>query len=240
MKIGFIVECSQMGPDEVLMNEVMGCFRPKDKHIVLPKLNKGNLLHNAVTDAAKLIKQGCDKVFVLWDWHPLEAGWGEAKKRWRTGDCRTEAAKLRHDLHHAGLTKDQVVLVCVTQEVEAWALADKAAIKARVEKRLKTHQPRHITIPKTPKPEEEPNPERRLENIFARNDVEMVKHQDVPEIFRHSAGNCFKEWDVCPAFVRFVDRLLGLHGGFARAVSDCQRRKAAAQVQLQSKRGRRR
>ena len=225
MTIGFIVECAQQGPEEVLMNEMMRCFRPKDKHIVLPKINKGILLANAVTDAAKLIKQGCAKVFILWDWHPLEASWGETKKKWRQGDCRTEAAKLRKDLKAAGLTKEQVVLVCVTQE---WALADKNAIKERLKARLKTHQPRHINVPKTPRPEEDSNPEQRLENIFGRNDVSMVKHQDVPEIFRNAARNCFKEWDVCPAFMRFVDRLMGVPNGFIKAVNDCQQRANAA------------
>jgi hypothetical protein len=228
MTIGFIVECAQQGPEEVLVNEVMRCFRPKDKPIVLPKLNKGNLLANAVTDAAKLVEQGCKKVFILWDWHPIEASWGESKKKWRPGVCRTEAAKLRAALKAAGLTKEQVVLVCVTQEVEAWALADKNAIKERLKTRLKTHQPRQINVPRTGKPEEESDPERRLENIFGRNDVSLVKHQDVPEIFRNAAGKCFKEWDVCPAFTRFVDRLMGEQNGFTNAVNACQQRANAA------------
>ena len=227
MKIGFIVECAQLGPEEVLMNEVMRCFRPKDKHIVLPKTNKGILLANAVEDAAKLIKEGCAKVFILWDWHPIEASWGETKKKWRRGACRTEAAKLRKELNEVGLTKAQVILVCVTQEVEAWALADKNAIKERLQARLKSHAPRQIKVPRTGKPEEESDPERRLENIFGRNDVSMVKHQDVPEIFRNAAGNCFKAWEVCPAFTRFVDRLLGVQNGFAKAVQACQKRAAA-------------
>jgi hypothetical protein len=94
--------------------------------------------------------------------------------------------------------------------------------------RLKTHQPRHINVPKTPRPEEDSNPEQRLENIFGRNDVSMVKHQDVPEIFRNAARNCFKEWDVCPAFMRFVDRLMGVPNGFIKAVNDCQQRANAA------------
>ncbi len=210
------------------MNEVMRCFRPKDKHIVLPKINKGILLDHAVTDAAKLIKEGCDKVLILWDWHPIEASWGETKNKWRRGTCRTEAAKLRNDLIKAGLTKVQVILVCVTQEVEAWALADKNAIRDRLRTRLKSHPPRQIKVPRTGKPEEESDPERRLENIFLRNKVSMVKHQDVPQIFRIAAGNCFKEWDVCPAFTRLVDRLLGVQNGFAKAVHACQKRASAA------------
>jgi hypothetical protein len=228
MMIGFIVECAQLGPEEVLMNEVMRCFRPNDKPIVLPKINKGSLLTNAVTDAAKLIKQGCAKVFVLWDWHPLEAGWGETKKRWREGDCRMEAATLRSKLNKAGFTKNKVVLVCVTQEVEAWALADRNAIKERLRTRLKTHLPPHIDVPKTRRPEEESDPERRLENIFLRNEVSMVKHQDVPEIFRNAARNCFHEWDVCPAFARFVDHLVGVQNGFVHAVNACHERARVA------------
>jgi hypothetical protein len=95
-------------------------------------------------------------------------------------------------------------------------------------------------VPKTGKPEEHSDPERRLENIFGEYNVEMVKHQDVPEIFRHAAGTCFKEWDIWPAFTRFVDRLLGVQNGFANAVNACQQREAVAEVQRQTEHGRRR
>jgi len=240
MTIGFIVECAPLGPDEVLVREVMRRFRPDDepKTVVLARNNKGILLANAVKDTASLIKQGCAKVFILWDWHPIEVNWGETRNEWRPGMCRKEAAKLRKDLVAAGVNIKKVVLVCVTQEVEAWALADKTAIKAQVTDRLKTHQPRHIHVPKTPWPEEEPDPERRLENIFKKNEVALVKHQDVPAIFRYAATSCFKKWDTCPAFTRFVDRLLGTEDGFDDAVADCERRAAARQPHVE--RGRQR
>jgi hypothetical protein len=209
MKIGFIVECAPLGPEEILAELLVACFRPKDQSVVIPMLNKGKLLSESPSEARKLLKSGCHQVFILWDWHPQESSWIQNKKTkpWKKGDCRMEASLLRKALDADGMTADKVVLTCVSQEVEAWALADKRAIYQRLQNRLKNHPPKQIKVAKTARPEEEPNPERRLENIFRRNRSSLVKHSDVTEIIKYAAKDCFRKWDVCPSFVRLVGKL---------------------------------
>jgi hypothetical protein len=214
MKIGFIVECTQEGPEELVVQAVMSTFRPKDEFLVSPMVDKGKLLEGAPGETKRLLDGGCAKVFVLWDWHPLEARWSDqVKKRWKPGVCRVEAHELRGKLKSADVQSGRIVLICVAQELEAWALADRQAISTVIAKRRRRPQE---PVRRTRKPEECPNPEQTLENIFRESDVELAKYTDVPAIIEQAQTTRFKHLKNCPSFVRLVEKLTGKD--FDRAV----------------------
>jgi hypothetical protein len=214
MKIGFVVECSPKGPDDRVMRAIMKVFRPTDTLMVSPMLNKGKLLAEAPDEVFKLLKGGCDRVFVTWDWHPLEARWkNTVPKRWRPGVCRQEAHELRQKLDAKNISADKAILTVVTQELEAWALADHEAIREIIARRRN----RSVEgVRRTAKPELHPNPERHLENMFRKFNVELVKHSDVPAILEYATRSRFKRLKSCPSFVRLVEKLTGR--AFAEAV----------------------
>ena len=214
MKIGFIVECTQEGPEESVVKAVMGTFRPKDEFLVSPMIDKRKLLEGAQGETQRLLDGGCAKVFVLWDWHPLEARWSDrVKKRWKPGVCRVEAHELRGKLKAADLQSGRIVLICIAQELEAWALADHQAIAKVIGKRRRLPvEP----VRKTKKPEQCPDPEQTLENIFREFDVELAKYSDVPAIIEQAQTNRFKRLKTCPSFVRLVEKLTGK--SFAKVV----------------------
>jgi len=207
MRIGFIVECTQEGPEESVLKAVMQTFCPKDEPLFSPMIDKGKLLEGAQAEAAKLLAGGCSKVFVLWDWHPLDSRWtGHVNPRWRPGVCRVEAHDLRGKLKRAGLPSGRVVLICIAQELEAWALADHRAIAAVIARRRRRPvEP----VRRTKRPEQCPDPEQTLENIFREFDVELAKYTDVPAIIELARTNRFKRLRTCPSFVRLVEKLTG-------------------------------
>jgi hypothetical protein len=198
---------TQEGPADSVMKAVMQTFCPRDEPLISPMIDKGKLLEGAPAEVRKLLAGGCSRVFVLWDWHPLEDRWtGRVSPRWRPGVCRVEAHELRGKLNTADLASGRVVLICVAQELEAWALADHQAI-ARViaRRRRRPAEP----VRKTRKPEQCPDPEQTLENIFRGFDVELAKYTDVPAIIGQAQTNRFKRLRTCPSFVRLVEKLTG-------------------------------
>lgn len=207
MKIGFVVECSLDGPEHKLVDALVKTFCPGDEAIVSPLGDKGRVINEGDAEVERLLKSGCARVFVIWDWHPLEKRWtGIARKRWRDGDCRIDVHELRAKLRGRKIPASRVVLTCVTQELEAWALADHNAIEAAIRHRARG---RVEAVRRTSKPERVPDPERTLENIFAEYDIALVKHLDVPAIFAAARATRFKRLKSCPSFVRLVERLTG-------------------------------
>ncbi|MEP6671815.1 MAG: hypothetical protein ABJF10_21825 [Chthoniobacter sp.] len=206
MKIGFVVECTQGGPDHKLVELLVRTFCPNDEPRVLPLNNKGILLKKASGEVAKLRKAGCDRVFVLFDWHPLEKKYQATHpKIWNPGICRVEAHELRGQLDAAEVKSGKVVVACVPQELEAWALADKAALIQVVS--ASARGGKFKKVKKTRNPEDVPNPVQSLENIFSYNSAVLSKFTDVPEIFKYAAQTRFTGLASCPTFCWLVEKL---------------------------------
>lgn len=207
MKIGFVVECSLEGPEHKLARMLVAVFCPKDEPIVIPMGSKGRLLADAELVVEKLIALGCERVFVIWDWHPLESRWGKARtEAWKPGLCREEVHVLRGKLDARKIAQARVVLTCVAQELEAWALADHNAIAAVVGRRRR----RSVEgVRKFAEPELVSDPESTLEDVFREFDTGFTKHNDVPAIFEAARASRFRRMKSCPSFVRLVEKLSG-------------------------------
>lgn len=151
-----IFECGPQGADkkvcEILLKKLDSTIQTKS--VTLD--NKPNLVQKCGAAAKQLLEtEKCDRVIILWDLYPA----------WRTDGekpCRKADRELIFEsLDGAGVDRDKVHLVCITEELEAWLIADGGAISTTLSK--PTHQ---ITVADTKKPEQVKNPKKRLSQIY--------------------------------------------------------------------------
>ena len=140
MKLGLIVECACGGPDELVFRCLIERFWGSTHvvHRVAAMVHKGKLIAEAGAVAATMMAQGCDLVLVVWDLHP---GWAPPESLPRKGkvkrDCVVEANHVRRQIDAAGVPREQLLLLCIDDELESVLLADEAAIKAIIAQELK-------------------------------------------------------------------------------------------------------
>jgi hypothetical protein len=123
--IGMVFECGPQGADKQVCEYLVRHIRP-DVNISSRTLdNKDNLLRDAGTVAAQLLKDGCACVLIVWDLRPA---WPDQK----TKPCRhDERQAVLARLAEAGVSPlAPVYLVCIEQELESWLLANERAISA--------------------------------------------------------------------------------------------------------------
>jgi hypothetical protein len=127
MKIGMIVEGSPGGADEKVYSYLAKQLRADIEVEAVALNNKPTLIeHCGVAAKALLEINKCEKVIIIWDYHP-------AWRKNRGKPCIVEDCSLiRDSLNDAGLSDKQlqcVQLVCIKHELETFLLADGRAIK---------------------------------------------------------------------------------------------------------------
>jgi hypothetical protein len=151
-----IFECGPQGADkkvcEILLKKLDSTIQTKS--ITLD--SKPNLVQKCGIAAKQLLEtEKCDRVIILWDLYPA----------WRTDGekpCRkADRESIFESLDGAGVDRDKVHLICITEELEAWLIADGGAISTTLSK--PTHQ---VTVADTKKPEQVKNPKKRLFQIY--------------------------------------------------------------------------
>ena len=121
MKVGLIVECATDGPDwqvySLWIRRLVG-----DDAVVEQSsaVNKKLLVQQAGTRTQKLLNEGCEKVFIIWDLWPA---WGEAKP-----DEAGDVAAITHSLRQAGVVHPCVYLLCVNRMLETLLIVDGRAL----------------------------------------------------------------------------------------------------------------
>lgn len=123
MTIGLIFECGPQGADQQVCEYLVAQLRPGAAFTSATLDNKENLLRDAGNVAARMLKDGCACVLVIWDLRPA---WPDMQHK----PCRhDERAAVLAALKDAGLpAKAPVYLVCIEQELESWLLACNHAI----------------------------------------------------------------------------------------------------------------
>lgn len=127
MKIGFILECTLGGADMQICRFVAErqcpAFVLEDRQF-RTMANKEALKDGCGDEAANLLDDGCDHVFVVWDLRPAwKSGDGDAL------DCVEECDLIRSQLDKAGVPRGKVTCLCITRELEVWLLADRDALE---------------------------------------------------------------------------------------------------------------
>lgn len=125
MTIGLIFECGPQGADKQICEYLVAQLKPGTRITSATLDNKENLLRDAGKVAARMLKDGCACVLIVWDLRPA---WPDMKKK----PCRhDERHALLASLKEAGLpTTAPVYLICIEQELESWLLACDHAIES--------------------------------------------------------------------------------------------------------------
>lgn len=157
-RVGVIVECGRDGADHKVLAHVI----PRLRQEVVPEFaflgSKRALLTDGPKLAAGLLAEGgCARVIVVWDLVPCDLPDDKGKP------CRRrEREALREALEKEGVALDRVSMLCITHELEAWLLADGAALTAVLQR--PTHPIKALKDDR--KSEQHPNPKKILGGHF--------------------------------------------------------------------------
>ena len=153
MKLGMIFECGPDGADRKVCEYLAKQIKADIEIDSVTLDNKRKLVAGCGPAAARLLADGCERVIIIWDLHPA----------WRAAaPCRKEDRdNILQSLRVSDVDVNQVFLICIEEELEAWLLADNRALN---EVLSKPH--RKVNIKRIRSPERINNPKKRLTNIF--------------------------------------------------------------------------
>lgn len=159
LKVGLIFECGPQGADRKVCEILLKKLNPEIKPESITLDNKPNLIQKCGMSAKILLDtEKCDRVLILWDLYPA----------WRTDGehpCRKEDCNaIFQSLDSAGVDRTKVYLICITEELEAWLIADGGAISTTL-----SRPTRKVDVSDNRKPEQVKNPKKILSQIYQQN-----------------------------------------------------------------------
>ena len=156
--IGIIVECGPDGADKKVTEYLAGRVVPGVQHSCITLDNKPQLIDRCGATAAELLAQGCVGVIIVWDLHP-------AWRIKREPPCRrTDRELITASLVAAGVPLARAHLVCVSEELEAWLLADGRAVSS-----VLSTAAHAVRIASESRPDRVRAPKTKLNRIFQQN-----------------------------------------------------------------------
>lgn len=197
MKLGFVLECTLGGAD---MRVCQWIARQRNAAFVLEDRqfktmgSKPALFERCGEEAAVLHALGCDHVFVVWDLRPPIPN-GEPP------DCVREVQMVRAAILAAGVDATWVTLLCIEQELEAWLLADAAAIH-KFCKGNSSHVPERV--PREKRPEQIVAPKRKLEGLCEQRGRRFNANLHAISILAEAKPKALRR---VPSYKRFEDKL---------------------------------
>ena len=197
MRVGIICECGPAGAEVQVFPELVRRIDAGLEIECVPLDNKPKLVRECGKAAATLLGGGCARVVIVWDLYPA---WREREFK----PCRREdRAAIHESLVAGGVRPEQVGLVCVREELEAWLIADGRAISAVLS--TPAH-PRRVRSRRNP--ESIRNPKKRLGRLFQEGTGHPYSdRQHAIQIAR--ALPDLGRLDAIPAFARFRGKLSG-------------------------------
>ena len=154
MKIGMIFECGPDGADQQVCEHLAHRLLPDIEVVPVTLSKKPELLSGCGPAAANLLREGCERIIIVWDLYPP----------WRRQEppCRKEDREaIQNSLSKSGVSMQQVALVCIEEELEAWLLADGRALSTVLSR------PAHpVRVRDVKKPDRTQKPKTRLNKIF--------------------------------------------------------------------------
>ncbi|MBL0056262.1 MAG: hypothetical protein IPP31_08705 [Chitinophagaceae bacterium] len=155
MNIGFVFECGPDGGDMKVLKHLTSLIAPDSTFDYEALSVKTTLLKESGKAAKRLLQDGCEKVFIVWDLYPA---WREDKGK----PCRHEDKEaIKASLTGEGLSEDDIIFLCLEEELEAWLLADGRAL---TEYFSKPH--RKVKIGNETKPDRLKDPKGKLMSFF--------------------------------------------------------------------------
>lgn len=193
--IGFVFECQPGGPDSqvyraflerlVLANELAPF-----KFVPTCMTNTEYLLQGAGKVTKNLLADGCSHVFVCWDLYP------EWEPKPATPCRKNDRGRLLASLTDAGVNHADCTPICISQELEAWLLADGAALVA-LKKRDAQPRTKHENNPETLD-----NPKALMKKRWA--DLKNGKYNDWFHAVEIAKVATLSRVVKCPSFQRLI------------------------------------
>ena len=189
-----IFECGPQGADKKVCEYFARQIQSDIKITSLTLDNKPNLIANCGNAAAQLIKQGCDRILIIWDLYPA---WKEKGQK----PCRKEdRLKILNSLKNAEVTSPNVYLICIDPELEEWFLYDLAALSSILS------TPSHpVDIRKSPNGGT--NPKKALTKIFKENTGRPYNDLIHAEAIAKKISKFDKISKKCSSFARFIQKI---------------------------------
>jgi hypothetical protein len=159
MKVGFIVEGGPDSADKQVCEYLAKRIGEEEGRNLstraIPLGNKRELIRDCGKTACRLLKEGCERILVVWDLYPA---WREDGEK----PCREkDREEILKSLRNVGISLEIVKLVCIREELEAWLIADGQAISEVLSR--PTHP---VRVGDETRPERVRNPKKALQRIF--------------------------------------------------------------------------
>jgi hypothetical protein len=195
LKIGLILECGPDGADLHVCKHLVKLLLPKAEILFATMGDKPNLLKQCGDAASLLLREGCERVAIIWDLYPA---WRERGKR----PClHADREDIFRSLDQARVERARVALVCIVEELEAWLLADGRALSIYLSTPI-----RAVTIDDQKNPERVSNPKGRLTQIMREHKGRKYEdYTDAKKIVEHIVD--LSRLRKCKTFKRFEEKL---------------------------------
>lgn len=126
MRIGIVCEgqrgCAEVQVFPHLIRWICPELEFNAQRDIIPSGNRPRVLKEGSGIAKRLLAQGCDAVFIIWDVYPA---WRDSGQN---ADCVPQLAELRQNLQAAGMANANIVPIAIHEELEAWLLCDADAL----------------------------------------------------------------------------------------------------------------
>ncbi len=174
MKVGILVECGREGLEDVMMRRI--CTLLQQEHgepsafEIVPMDNKARLIRDSGAAVANLLRDGCDKVVILWDERPA---WPDRRERlcWHE-DRQHILASLQANQVETAYAK----LICIEREFESWLLFDEPMLS-----RVLSREAHPVKVSAQRNPDRIKNPKGAMRKLFREhgggcyNDVQLAR-----------------------------------------------------------------
>ncbi len=198
MKIGMIFECGPHGADKKVCEHLAGRLDAQLQIKSVTLDNKPNLISQCGQAAAILLKEGYERIVIIWDLYPP---WREEKP------CRKEDREaIIKSVTDAQVPLKCVHLICIIEELEAWLLADERAIKTVLTALTHPHpirRVRRVTVTELVS-----NPKKSLIKTFRAHSCPAYSDLIHAERLVKAMPD-LKRIKGCDSFVRFAERVTG-------------------------------
>lgn len=196
MRIGFVVECGPSGADHKVIEHLVSRLRQGIEVRFMCSGSKRKLFD----DCSKIVEglfetDRCDHVFIVWDLVPCDE-----RFRIKGTPCqRKEREHLLGKLRPQDVAR--TVMLCIRHELEAWLLADGAALTEVLQN--KNHPKKSIGDEK--RPEDHLNPKAALRRLF--NERRGWDYDDQIHPAKIIKNASLSKLDRVPSFARFSQKL---------------------------------
>lgn len=194
MRLGLVLECGPEGADKKVCNYLIKTFFTTiELGEIITLGNKPNLIAECGEIAQQLIESGHHRVFIIWDLYPA----------WRNQQTcrRTDREAILGSIEKKCKSPERVFLICISEELEAWLLADGRALSSFLS--TSTHP---VTIRDEKETHMIQNPKKRLNKLMEENGKrKYTDYTHAVRIIQHLPD--LNKLRRIPSFMRFCEKL---------------------------------